>query len=68
MTLNRNGVVISVDKIDGLGKMPGLYVGSKNNLVKVASFGNEIKAEMFCRYLEYIAGLTFEKPKEDGDG
>ena len=34
-------------------------------LVKVASFGNEIKAEMFCRYLEYVAGITFEKPKED---
>ncbi len=65
MTLNRSGVVISVDKIDGFGKMPGLYVGSKNKLVKVASFGNEIKAEMFCRYLEYIAGITNDPPQEE---
>ena len=65
MTFNKSGTVISVDKIDGFGKMPGLYVGSKNKLVKVASFGNEIKAEMFCRYLEYIAGISFEPPEED---
>lgn len=65
MTFNRSGVVISVDKIDGLGKMPGLYVGSKNNLVKVASFGNDMKAELFCKYLEFVTGITDEPPKED---
>ena len=65
MTFNKSGLVISVDKIDGFGKNYGLYVGNKRELVKVATFGNDKKAEMFCRYLEYIAGITFEKPKED---
>lgn len=65
MTFNRSGVVISVDKIDGFGKMPGLYVGSKNNLVKVASFGNDMKAELFCKYLEFVTCITDEPPKED---
>ena len=65
MTFNRSGVVISVDKIDGFGKMPGLYVGSKNKLVKVASFGNEMKAELFCKYLEFVTGITDEPPGED---
>ena len=65
MTFNRGGVVISVDKIYGFGKMPGLYVGNKNKLFKVASFGNDKKAETFCQYLEYIAGITNEPPKED---
>ena len=64
MTINRSWVVISVDKIDGFGKMPGLYVGSKYKLVKVASFGNDKKAEMFCRYLEYLCGITGEPPTE----
>ena len=65
MTFNRGGVVISVDKIDGLGKMPGLYVGRKNELFKVASFGNEDKSKMFCEYLEYLCGISDEPPKED---
>lgn len=68
MTFNRSGVVISVDKIDGFGKMPGLYVGSKYKLVKVASFGNDMKAELFCKYLEFISGITDEPPKEENDG
>ena len=65
MTFNRAGIVISVDKIDGFGKNPGLYVGTKSRLYKVASFGNDKKAEAFCQYLEYIAGITNEPPKED---
>ena len=68
MIYNRRGILISVEKIDGFGKMPGLYVGSGNSLFKVASFGNEKKAEMFCRYLEYIAGITVEPPGEEEDG
>ena len=65
MTFNRGGVVISVDKIDGFGKMPGLYVGRKNKLFKVASFGNEEKSKLFCKYLEYLCGISNEPPKED---
>lgn len=66
MTFNRAGIVISVEKIDGFGKMPGLYVGTKSCLNKVASFGNDKKAEAFCSYLEYIADVTNEPPKEEG--
>lgn len=65
MTFNRAGIVISVDKIDGFGKMPGLYVGTKSCLTKVASFGNDMKAELFCKYLEFVSGITDEPPKED---
>ena len=65
MTFNRAGIVISVDKIDGFGKNPGLYVGTKNRLYKVASFGNFKKAEVFCKYLEFMSGITDEPPKED---
>lgn len=65
MTLNRAGIIISVEKIDGFGKNPGLYVGNKSYLYKVASFGNDKKAEAFCSYLEYIACVTNEPPKED---
>lgn len=64
MTFNRAGIVISVDKIDGFGKMPGLYVGQKNIFYKVASFGDDRKAELFCKYLEFVAGITGEPPKE----
>lgn len=65
MTFNRAGIVISVDKIDGFGKNPGLYVGTKNRVCKVASFGNDKKAELFCKYLEFVSGITDEPPKED---
>ena len=59
MTYKRNGVIISVEKIDGFGKNPGLWIGSEdpNQLVKVASFGNEDKARLFCKWLEYLTGI-----------
>ena len=65
MTFNRSGVVISVDKIDEFGKRPGLYVGQKNVFYKVASFKNDMSAELFCKYLEFVTGITGEPPKED---
>lgn len=65
MTFNKSGTVISVDKIDGFGKNYGLYVGNESELFKVASFGNDEKAEMFCRYLEYLCGIMDEPPEED---
>ena len=64
MTFDRGGIVISVDKVDGLGKKPGLYIGRRNVSFKVASFGNDEKAELFCRYLEYLCGITDEPPTE----
>ena len=59
MTYNKKGVVISVDKIEGFGKNPGLWIGweNPNQLIKVASFGNEKKAKAFCKWLEYMFGV-----------
>lgn len=59
-------VVIAVHTIDGFGKNPGLYVGTKNpNMVwKVASFGSEDKAQTFMKWFEYMVGLRKDEPKE----
>lgn len=59
MTYKKNDVLISIEKVEGFGKNPGLWIGTKdpNMRVKVASFGNEDKAEMFCKWLEYFLGL-----------
>lgn len=55
----RGNVIISVETIDGFGKNPGLWVGTKdpNQLVKVASFGSNDKAEIFCKWLDYMLGI-----------
>ena len=42
------------DQEDGFGKMPSLWVGNKNSLVKVASFGSVEKSEMFCKWMAQI--------------
>ena len=56
----RNDVSISVEQIDGFGKNPGLWIGTDNpnQIVKVASFGNEDKAKLFCKWFEYITGIN----------
>lgn len=56
------GIAITVEKIEGFGKNPGLWIGTKepNQLVKVASFGNEKKAELFVRWLDCLIGHTDE--------
>ena len=66
MRYERGNVVISVNQIDGLGKNPGLYIGTRNpNMVwKVASFGSEDKAQTFMKWFEYMVGLTDEPPEE----
>ena len=60
MTYGLGDVSISVEKIDGFGKNPGLWIGTSNpnQMVKVASFGSEDKAEQFCRWFEYIGGAS----------
>ena len=65
MTYKRNGVFISVEKIDGLGKNYGLYCGTDdpNEAIKVASFGSDEKAQAFCNWLEYISGYAKDKNK-----
>lgn len=54
----RENVIISVETIDGFGKNPGLWIGTKdpNQMVKVASFGSEDKAKQFCKWLDYMLG------------
>ncbi len=66
MRYERGNVVVSVEKIDGFGKYPGLYIGtnSSNMVYKVASFGNDDKAKTFCKWFEYMVGLTKDEPEE----
>ena len=63
MQYKRNDVIISIEKIDGFGKNPGLWIGTENPnmMVKVASFGNEDKAQTFCKWLEYITGINTDR-------
>jgi len=59
MTYKKNDVLISIEKVEGFVKNPGLWVGTEdpNKMVKMASFGSEDKASMFCKWLEYFLGL-----------
>lgn len=59
MEIKRGDVSISVERIDGFGKNPGLWIGTENpNMrVKVASFGSKDKADLFCKWLKWIVGL-----------
>ena len=60
MTYKRGQVYISVHQLDGFGKNPSLWIGTENQnqMVKVASFGSEDKANMFCKWLEYLLGFN----------
>lgn len=60
MTYKRGGVSISVYQLDGFGKNPALWVGTDepNQRVKVASFGSMDKAFAFCKWFEYLLGLS----------
>jgi len=62
MTYKRGQVSISIKKVDGFGKNHGLWIGTDNpnQMVKVASFGSEEKARLFCKWLDYMFGLTEE--------
>ena len=69
MTLQKGEYSISVEKI--YGKNPGLWIGTRNGMTKVASFGSADKAEIFCKWLKYLVGIGeepfTEPPKEDDD-
>lgn len=69
MTYKRGNVRISIEKIDGFGKNPSLWVGTDNpnQMVKVASFGNERKAKAFCKWIEYIIGFIDDESKVKWD-
>ena len=60
MTYKRGQVSISVYQLDGFGKNPALWIGTEepNQRVKVASFGSQDKAYTFCKWLEYLLGLS----------
>lgn len=59
MTYKKNDVLISIEKVEGFGKNPGLWIGTEdpNIRVKMASFGSEDKAATFCKWLEYFLDL-----------
>lgn len=48
---------ISVEQIEGFGKKPGLWIVTGNEFVKVASFGSEQKALLFCERFERMTGI-----------
>ena len=54
---------IAVEQIDGFGKYPGLWIGRNNISIKVASFGNNEKAEAFSKWLKYM----FDNSDDDSD-
>lgn len=60
MTYKRGHARISVHQLDGFGKNPALWIGTDepNQMVKVASFGSKDKADTFCKWLEYLLGLS----------
>ena len=70
MRYNKGGVIISVSQVDGFGKKPSLWIGTEdpNQLVKVASFGSEDKANMFCKWLDYICGASNDRGTVGLDG
>lgn len=57
--------LISAEKIEGFGKNPGLWIGKGNQMVKLASFGNEKKAEAFLQWLEYFMWGPFDDPDDN---
>ena len=64
MTFERGEVKIAVEQVDGFGKNPGLWLVAGNEATKVASFGNQAKADNFCKWLKY---LLFGKENPAGD-
>lgn len=57
MTYSKGGKFISIEINDLLGgRKPGLYIGTPNQLLKVASFASYEKANIFREYLEYMFG------------
>ncbi len=68
MTYKRGGYSISVYQVDGFGKNPSLWIGTDepNEAIKVASFGSEEKADLFCKWLEYLLFIRLAEPTKEG--
>jgi hypothetical protein len=60
MTYNTGDYKITIERIAGFGENKGLWIGKGNEIIKVASFGNDDKAEMFKRYMDYFLGFEDE--------
>ena len=56
MTYRKGDCIISVEQINGCGKKKSLFVGTENELIKVASFVNDDRANVFCKWFEYFLG------------
>ena len=68
MVYKKASYQITIEKINGFGKHPGLYIGKDNRLIKVASFGNEKKAKLFQAWLEHFVFDSTPLPDwSDGD-
>ena len=66
MTIYKRGDFgISVSLFDGSGMSLSLWVLDKNKMIKVASFESEEKAKMFMNYLDWLAMVNVEPPKEE---
>ena len=63
MTYKKGDISIAVEQIDRFGRNPSLWICRGNEYYKVASFGNQDKADTFCKVLEYI---LFDKPLNEG--
>lgn len=64
-TYSKGTKMISIEKQPIFGKVrPELYIGEGNQLLKVACFGSEEKAEKFEEWLRYFFGDRLIK---DGD-
>ncbi len=73
MRYKRGNVVLAVETIEGFGKNPGLWIGTSNpngvwGAWKVASFGSKDKAQTFCKWFEYMIGLTNDEPESEVTG
>ena len=69
MRYEYGNTVISVHMMDGFGKKPGLWVGTRNPnmLTKVASFRNDDTARVFCKWFEYMTEISDDEPHWEGD-
>ena len=59
----KRGHEIVIEQVDGFGKNPSLWVRTPidgNVRIKLASFGNETKAQFFIDYLTEFLGLEKE--------
>ena len=64
MRYKRGNVIVRANQIDGFGKRPSLWIGTEepNAMIKVASFASDDKAQLFCKWLDYMFGLKDEEP------